>query len=127
MTAVATISATIGSLMQGSSAGTTFATGSAIVATGSGTGTDPVTLTWNDSLIGTVPGTSTATLSNPLVGRHRLTLTVTDGKMRTATDSRTFVVLASGQSQLLAPYGVVNLALTAAGSGRIDALAADAR
>jgi hypothetical protein len=120
------LSATIGSLTQGSTTGSTFTTGSAIVATGTGTGSDPVTLTWNDSLIGTVAGSSTATLSDPLVGRHRLTLTMTDGKMRTATDSRTFVVLASGQSQLIAPYGVVNQALTAAGSSKVDALAADA-
>jgi hypothetical protein len=123
---VISLSATIGSLTQGSTTGGTFTTGSAIVATGSGTGADPVTLTWNDSLIGTVAGSNTATLSDPLVGRHRLTLTMTDGKMRTATDSRTFVVLASGQSQLIAPYGVVNQALTAAGSGKVDALAADA-
>jgi hypothetical protein len=126
VTSVATVSATIGSVTQGSTTGTTFTTGSAIVATGTGTGADPVTLSWNDSLIGTVAGTSTASLSDPLVGRHRLTLTVTDGKMRTATDSRTFVVLVSGQSKLLAPYGVVNQALTSAGSGKVDALAADA-
>jgi hypothetical protein len=123
---VTTLSATITSLLQGSTSGASFVAGTAIVAQGSGTGADPVTLSWSDSLIGAVAGTSSATLAAPLVGRHRLTLTVTDGRMRTATDTRTFVVLPSGQSKLLAPYTVVNQTLFAEGTGRVTALAADA-
>jgi hypothetical protein len=109
-------------LRQGTSTATPFAISPSIVATGMGTGADPVALSWSDSVLGALGTSATATLNPPLVGKHVLTLTATDARQQTATDSRTFLVLEPGKTQLIAPFSLVNQVLGLGGSTRVDVL-----
>ena len=124
VTPLPAITATISAVNQSSNnTGIFYSNSGSIVATASSTGVDPITLVWSDSVVGAVSGTTSATLAPSLIGKHRLTLTATDARMRTATDSRIIWVIPSTQPRLIAPFTAVNSAL---GSGRVDVLAADA-
>jgi hypothetical protein len=88
------------------------------VGTGSGAG---ITLSWSDNLQGSVGTGSQATLADPVVGRHRITLTVTDRNGKSARVSQDFVVLGVGQTQLVEPFGDINSAI----DGTVTALGQD--
>jgi hypothetical protein len=114
--------ARIASLSQGTTTASPFAISPSIVATGSGTGVDPVGLSWSDSLLGPLGTAGTATLNPPLIGKHVLSLTVSDARQQTATDRRTFLVLEPGKTQLIAPFSLVNQTLATGGSTHVDVL-----
>jgi ligand-binding sensor domain-containing protein len=115
------ITARISSLKQGMKTSSPFSTGPSIIAMGSGAGLAPITFTWTDSMVGDLGSNSTsATLSSPLVGKHSLRLTVGDAHMRSVSDRVGFSVLATGQTQFVAPYPLVNTLIGMA--PRVDVL-----
>jgi hypothetical protein len=122
VTALPMITASIGTISQGGNDMPPFAVVPSIMATGSGTGFEPVGLSWSDSLLGALGSDASVTLASPPVGKHTLVLTATDAKQRTATDTRTFLVLEPGKSSLIAPYTLVNQIISMDGSSRVDAL-----
>jgi hypothetical protein len=114
--------ATIASVTQASSSTQPFVASMPISFIGTSSG-QLVTLSWRDSFVGDFATNAFPTLDSPdvVVGRHRVVFTVIDNVGQPATDSRTFVVLTPGQTQLVAPYPMVNTTL----SGAVAALAVD--
>ncbi|HKP62211.1 MAG TPA: hypothetical protein VJV78_36010 [Polyangiales bacterium] len=100
ITAGVVLKATITELKQGDKTSSPFSTTAPLSATGSGMGEDPLKLVWTDSLLGPLGEGESVTLDNPPKGKHTWTLTVTDGRMQSATDSRSFVVREPGKSLL---------------------------
>jgi hypothetical protein len=80
------------SVRQGSDDSEPFVTGIPLTIQGTGTGTG-ATLSWRDSLQGALGSGSTVMLASPSVGRHVITLDVTDQYGITATATRSFTVL----------------------------------
>jgi hypothetical protein len=106
--------ASITSVTQNGSSTAPFASNRAVDLVGTATG-QSVTVSWVDSFTGSFSTTLTPSLSAPLVGRHRVTLTVTDNTGQSATAFVTFVVLAQGSgSQLVAPFASVNSTISSA-------------
>lgn len=84
------------SVRQGSDDTEPFWSGLPLTIQGTATGTG-ATMTWRDSLQGPLGSGSTVVLASPSVGRHVITLDVTDQYGITATATRTFHVLPSGR------------------------------
>jgi hypothetical protein len=80
------------SVRQGASETEPFSTGGAITIQGTATGTG-ATLAWRDSLQGSLGSGSTVLLNAPIVGRHVITLDVTDQYGLTAMATRTVFVI----------------------------------
>jgi hypothetical protein len=76
---------------QGTNESEPFVTGAPITIQGSATGTG-ATLTWRDSLQGSLGSGSTVSLSAPVVGRHVISLDVVDQYGLTASATRAFLV-----------------------------------
>jgi hypothetical protein len=87
----APVGARIHTIRQGAAEGG-FVTGRAIVMQGSGAGTGMLTLRWSDSLQGSLGAGTVATLSNPVAGRHVVTLEVTDQLGSKAAANQSFTV-----------------------------------
>jgi hypothetical protein len=79
------------SVRQGSDDSEPFATGSTITIQGTATGTG-ATMSWRDSLQGSLGSGSTVTLSAPVAGRHVITLDVRDQYGLTASATQAFLV-----------------------------------
>jgi hypothetical protein len=77
---------------QGADQSEPFAAGGAITIQGTATGAG-ATMSWRDSLQGSLGSGSTVTLSSPVVGRHVITLDVTDQYGLTASATRAFSVI----------------------------------
>lgn len=77
---------------QGTNQSEPFETGKAITIQGTATGAG-ATLSWRDSLQGSLGSGSTVMLAAPVLGRHVITLDVTDQYGLTASATRTFLVL----------------------------------
>jgi hypothetical protein len=92
---------------QGATTHSPFRNTSPIVFSGVGSGSD-VTLSWSDSLQGRLGSTSTVNLNLPVVGKHTVSLTVTDRFAQTASASVIFTVLASGQAALVESFASAN-------------------
>jgi hypothetical protein len=115
------MSVSIDNLGQGGSTTQPFSPSSAVSASGSSSGVPPFTYAWNDSMLGSLGSASGVSYAAPVsIGKHTLGLTIIDGRGRTASTSRAFIVNSSGA--LCAPYSVVNNS----GVGAIGALAVDA-
>jgi len=84
---------------------------------------------WRDNFIGDVPGDQNATISSPPIGRHQVTLTVTDDALQTYTDKIEFDVLDAARFEanghLIEPFQTINDELSASGDRRVIALATD--
>ncbi len=113
--------ASITSVTQNNSDTQPFSTDTPIDFAGAGSG-QGVTLSWLDSIAGAFGNGSGPALDAPELGKHRVTLTVRDNAGQSATDFVTFVVLGSGQSQLISPFSSVN---TTINSAAVNAVAAD--
>ncbi len=97
-----------------------FSTTSPVTLAGSGSGAG-VTLSWSDDLQGAL---SSASLPMPLVGRHIVTLTVRDRNGAQSTATRSFTVIAPGESGVISPLSGVNARL---GNTPISSIASDPR
>ncbi|MET0385006.1 MAG: hypothetical protein ABW321_03555, partial [Polyangiales bacterium] len=103
------ISASIGALAQGPTSVDPYKKDPAIIATGAGSGVPPLAYRWTDSLLGAISSEASATLKGPVpLGPHALQLQVTDGRGRTASDTRVFEVRDPMQPTLVAAYAMVN-------------------
>jgi hypothetical protein len=118
----------IDSVTQAGSSAQPFGTGPSIAFTASAEGQE-VELVWRDTLVGQfAQGSTQATLTSPLVGRHVVTLIATDNVGQVRQASVTFVVLpqnASAQDDLIEPFATSNGVFAAAGGATIDALTSD--
>ena len=117
------ITATIKSVSQAGSTSGPFST-NGIQASGEGSGVEPLTFTWIDSIAGEIGTDAQVTLSAPVqAGKHTLVLRVTDARDRSVMATQTFTVLPPGKMALFEAYGVVNSVLS--NSGGLTALAAN--
>ncbi|HKU42147.1 MAG TPA: hypothetical protein VJR89_28505 [Polyangiales bacterium] len=123
------VSATITALAQGGNSSSPFVPTGTLTATGAGKGEEPLKLVWTDSLLGALGEGSSVSLDAPPKGKHRWTLTVTDARMQSATDSRSFAVTELGKP-LVAGFSSVKLrfdVLVAASDGSVYAANRTAR
>jgi hypothetical protein len=93
-----------------------------LVGSASGAG---VTVTWTDSLQGEIGDATTASIPAPVMGRHAVTLTATDRSGASVATTAQFVVLADGQTSLVAPFAALNQTLTDAGGTAVLCLGGD--
>ncbi|HEY6877311.1 MAG TPA: hypothetical protein VI299_04790, partial [Polyangiales bacterium] len=111
----------IGSMAQGQKTTSPFvASAGAITFTSTATGAG-IRVEWKDSIQGVFGTGADGTLANPQIGKHHVTLTVTDRDGATATDERDFIVLATvNQSSLVDVLSSIGDAVSANASTMDD-------
>jgi hypothetical protein len=92
-------------------------------------GTSGVRFSWRDNFTGELAGDENATIPSPPIGRHQVTLTITDDAMQTYTDKIEFDVLDATRFEagghLIEPFQTINDELNASGNSSVTALATD--
>jgi hypothetical protein len=116
--------ATITDVSQAGSMSDPFDPSAEVAFSGEGSGAG-VTLAWTDSMQGTVGDGAQETLAAPAVGRHRVTLTVTDRDGQSASVTRDFVVLAPDEKSLVDAFTKANDTLASAGGASVAELGSD--
>ncbi|MDB4974860.1 MAG: hypothetical protein JWN48_3201 [Myxococcaceae bacterium] len=117
-------SVAISAITQGNASAQPFASGSPLSFSGTASGAG-VSLSWRDDLQGALGSGATVSSSTPLVGRHTVTLTVQDRAGLTRSATRSYVVVAAGESNLVSPFATVNATLDSAGDPAVSMIASD--
>jgi hypothetical protein len=118
-------SVSIVSITQNGSSNQPYRAGTPITFVGSGTGAG-VTLTFSDDVEGPLGSGESVTLAAPRTGRHTVTLLARDRSGVQRSTSRTYTVVASGETALVTSFNQVNRTLNTAGDPAVRMIASDA-
>jgi hypothetical protein len=111
---------TISSIHQGLNYFSPYAVAKTIQLTSTVSG-QMVTLDWRDTFLGSFGANDTASISNPEIGVHTVTLTATDNIGQVGSADQTFTVLPANVSSLVQTFSSVSTAL----GGPVSVLAID--